>query len=185
MDSTSGTSLTTKPTTPFECQQQERSSEHSTHLPPVSRGRWKKVQGGVFIPPARHRHTHAHTHTQMSNSSDSRRFVYTRGLARIKRSDEATLCWWMFFSHLLNRPTSVFMESQKPSGRKRARVADRQGRGGRVESRVEMREEGWRRRKDRGAELEEMISSAIEMLEEPTGSVTLMGGNPSLFSFCP
>lgn len=101
--------------------------------------------------------THTQTRTQMSNSSDSISFVYTRSLTRIKRSDEATLCWWMFFSHLLNRPTSVFMESQKPSGRKRARVADRQGRGGRVESRVGMRKKkGDGEERNRGGEVEQL-----------------------------
>lgn len=43
-------------------------------LPPVSHGRWKQVQGGLFIP--RHTATHSHTQAQMSIVSDSIGFVY-------------------------------------------------------------------------------------------------------------
>lgn len=43
-------------------------------LPPVSHGRWKQVQGGLFIP--RHTATHSHTQAQMSIVSDSISFVY-------------------------------------------------------------------------------------------------------------
>lgn len=100
-------------------------------LPPVSRGRWRQVQGGVFIPPTRRRAlAHAHPDTDGSNASDGISFVYARSRTHFKRCDEATVCWWMRLSlRLLNRRTSVFTESRKPSGRKKKRTRGRQGGG--------------------------------------------------------
>lgn len=79
MDSTSGTSRATKPTTLFECQQQERSREHSTHcLQSVTAGgsRFKEVCLYPDTPPR--------SHTQMPNASDSISFVYARSHVRFE-----------------------------------------------------------------------------------------------------
>lgn len=78
----------------------------------------------------------------------------------------------MFFSHLLNRPTSVFTEPQKPSGRKK-READRQ-----EGQKVGLK---WERRsvsEKKEIQAKRWRGGEIETLEEVKGSVR-QTGNPS------
>lgn len=99
------------PATLFECQQQERRQRAFNTLPPVSRGRWREVQGGVCAP--------RHTQIWLSNASDSISFVYMCSQAHVEWSDDGNSFWrWMLFSHLLNRRTPVFTESQSGVGGK-------------------------------------------------------------------
>ena len=102
-------------------------------LPPVSRGRWRQVQGGVFIPPTRRRAlTLARPDTDVSNASDGISFVYARSRTHFKRRDEATVCWWMRLSppslkqaHIsLHRVAENRVGGRKREKKKKGREAD-------------------------------------------------------------
>lgn len=91
-------------------------------LPPVSRGRWRKVQGGVFIP----RHT-------LVQTPRCRQKVSLIVLALFMRAVWHQVKWRansLFTSVCLNCRTSVFRELQKQSGKKTAAASDGKGSGG-------------------------------------------------------
>lgn len=124
-----------------------RKKQVAFYTPPlVSHGRWKQVQWGVFTPrhTATHTHTHVHTQKQMSNASDSISFVYTFARTHSEQSDEATLCWWMFFIHHLNRHTSVFTgHTSEPGSRVGGEARQKAGGGERERAmKYEMKKKG-------------------------------------------
>lgn len=136
MDSTSGTSRATKTCYTVWMSTTRKKAGSIQH---TASSQSRQVEGGsrrcVYTPT----HSHTHAQIQMSNASDSISFVYARSHAHFEWSDEATLCWRMFFLRLLNRHTSVFTEWQSRVGGKEK---ERQTGGGREEWKVGMK---WRR----------------------------------------